>query len=209
MKKILLTSVISAVGALLTPVYAQCGCHTSDFHIWIDVDWDFWEWDCCHCYCYDVWYRPFWAWPDCCRRIVTIYYSPCGWYRYYYYTYPCWECERVYIENRWVYRRAVRLERQYSHTDMIRDLTTRRRGSGVSRVYNNDDLRFDSNHSLTRTADGTYKSNPERSKYDAHRTSTAHSGYETHSVRSSTRTTSDSRTQSGVSSKSGSTRRSK
>lgn len=209
MKRLLLTAMILLLGALITPAYAHCDCCDDDIHIWLDIDWGFWDWDCCCC-CDEVWYLPFWAWPDCCRRVVTIYYSPCGWYRYYYYDYPCWGCERVYVERRWVYRRAVRLERQYSHTDMIRELnTTRRRGSGLNRLSDgSSNSNYTETRPSTRGSDGAlYKPAPERSKNDVYRTPTRHSSYETHST--TPRSSSDSRPAPSSSSKSRPTKRSK
>ncbi len=121
---------LAVVVLAVYPASADCCCCGD---VWIHIDYDFWGWDdcccCCECWYVDWWELPYWLWPPCCRRIIRIYYSPCGWYRYIYYDYPCAGCTYVCVEGRWVWRRAVRLERKYSYSDMARDFV-RRRGMG-------------------------------------------------------------------------------
>ena len=106
----------------------------------------------CYCYCYywcdcpafyEMWsayyYVDFSLWPPCLRRWVQIHYSPHGWYRYYYYDYPCYGCTRVYIDGLWRYRRSVRLDHRYTYREMIpdrrRDGAYRERGNAPSSTY--------------------------------------------------------------------------
>ena len=135
-KNIITMAILTAFLLTASAGIARAGCCCCHDDVWVHIDLNFrdtWDWDDCCCCCYDYpwWEYPYWDWPPCWRRIVKIYYSPCGWYRYEYYDYPCRGCEYVYVEGRWVYRRAIRLRHRYTYRDMLDDFVRRR---GLERV---------------------------------------------------------------------------
>ena len=157
MRKILYATLILVLAvSFADKANAQCCCCWDNIRISFGLRIDIWDCDDCFdcCCCEEIIYLPYDYWPPCCRRIVRIYFSPCGWYRYVYYCYPCIGCERVYIGHRYYWRRAVRLPHRYTYTDMARELV-RRRGLGEVTTY-----RTTSHHETvtrSRTTTTTYR----------------------------------------------------
>ncbi len=144
-----------------------------DVHINVDVDFDFWDWwdsDRCY-YCYQPapwWTYPHRRWHPYWRNMVVLYYSPCGWYRYEYFSTPCYDCDYVPVHGRWVYRRAIRLERHYDYDDMGRDFVRRRGIDGYYRARETgavSSAREYRNRGLDNAYDGRYRyASEQRSK---------------------------------------------
>ena len=216
-----------AIFFLANPVSADpCCCCGGIVFVGFDY-WYPWDYDCYDCCCeIDWWLLPYWEWPPCWRRIIRIYYSPDGWYRYEYYPYYCPGCVYTYVEGRWVYRRAVRLHRRYTYRDMGSDFV-RRRGFGTTRyrTTSTSSSTYRTNRTTYRTSssDDWHREKPtsSSSSYNrSHSTSryrtssytdrTREHNYSTsYSRRSSNRTSSGSHRSGSHSSKSGSRHRTK
>ncbi len=164
---IIYIAILTAMVALIpSQVDAQCNCYPNGIYFVMHLD--FWGWDdycdCCYgCQNYNYWDLPFEYWPICWRRIIRVYYSPCGWYRYVYHDYPCASCTRVYVENRWVYRRPIRLDHHYNYRDRANDFN-RRRGLG-------NIVRYRDSSPETRTREYTERSTREHNSTPMYRTS--------------------------------------
>lgn len=226
MKKLILTNLIALMTAVILmpkPAEARCPCHCDgciDIYFWDCDCWDCDCWDCCCCgyWEFEWWLFPHWEWHPCCRRIIDIYYSPCGWYRYVYYDHPCHGCERVFVQNRWVYRQSIHLERRYTYNDRATDFA-RRRGldtryrSSTSPTVSNRQQPRESNDGLYRTGSSSSNDSRHRTKQSVseNRSNSDSRSYErSHRGKQSTAKASSDRVKSGTSSaKSGSRTRSK
>jgi len=132
MKKILFLTVF-IIALFMLPASSHAGfnlifAYTSPaVYVTYDPFWVFecnYFWDACDIVCiYDFW-EP---WPWYRHRWVRTYYNPYSHYRYVYYDYPHYGCERVYIHGRYRYRHAEPYYHNAHYANIVPQTRTMRR----------------------------------------------------------------------------------
>lgn len=190
--RIVLIGLAIVIFAYAMPASADPCCCNCGTVVYVGFDyWYPWDFDQCGCWTENWWIVPYWQWRPSWRRIVRIYYSPDGWYRYEYYPYYCSGCRYTYVEGRWVYRRAVRLHRRYTYRDMGSDFI-RRRGTGTTRYRTSSSARSSGSVSTYRT-NRSYTTSSGGDNWHRTKTTTTVSAATTVSGATTSRTTSSDR----------------